>query len=81
LTWAVSLLLNNPAALEAAQEEIDNSVGKGRWIEESDIQNLKYLQAIVKETHRLYPPAPLTGHKSKNLYCHYNSYFMTLLIL
>nr|VDC94392.1 unnamed protein product [Brassica oleracea] len=61
LTWAISLLLNNPSTLKAAQEEIDNSVGKGRWVEESDIRNLKYLQAIVKETHRLYPPAPLTG--------------------
>ncbi|AEE76989.1 cytochrome p450 [Arabidopsis thaliana] len=74
LTWAVSLLLNNPAALEAAQEEIDNSVGKGRWIEESDIQNLKYLQAIVKETHRLYPPAPLTGIREAREDCFVGGY-------
>nr|QWK52247.1 cytochrome P450 82G1-1 [Isatis tinctoria] len=69
LTWAVSLLLNNPAALKLAQEEIDNTVGKGRWVEESDIRNLKYLQAIVKETHRLYPPAPLTGIREANEDC------------
>ncbi|CAH8350384.1 unnamed protein product [Eruca vesicaria subsp. sativa] len=69
LTWAVSLLLNNPAALKAAQEEIDNIVGKERWVEESDIPNLKYLQAIVKETHRLYPPAPLTGIREASKDC------------
>ncbi|EFH59844.1 CYP82G1 [Arabidopsis lyrata subsp. lyrata] len=74
LTWAVSLLLNNPATLKAAQEEIDNCVGKGRWVEESDVQNLKYLQAIVKETHRLYPPAPLTGIREAREDCFVGGY-------
>ncbi|XP_034901464.1 dimethylnonatriene synthase [Populus alba] len=61
LVWTLSLLLNNPTVLKAAQEELDEQVGRERWVEESDIQNLKYLQAIVKETLRLYPPGPLTG--------------------
>ncbi|MCD7450744.1 hypothetical protein HAX54_008381 [Datura stramonium] len=59
LTWLMSLLLNNPHVIKHAQEEIDNKVGKDRWVEESDIKNLVYLQAIVKEALRLYPPAPL----------------------
>ncbi|KAM3339787.1 xanthotoxin 5-hydroxylase CYP82C4 [Capsicum galapagoense] len=59
LTWIISLLLNNPRVMKHAQEEIDNKVGKNRWIEESDIKDLVYLQAIVKEALRLYPPAPL----------------------
>ncbi|MBA0821513.1 hypothetical protein Goarm_018367 [Gossypium armourianum] len=45
----------------AAQQELDHHVGRDRWVEESDIHNLKYLQAIVKETLRLYPPGPITG--------------------
>ncbi|XP_018827789.2 LOW QUALITY PROTEIN: dimethylnonatriene synthase-like [Juglans regia] len=61
LTWALSLLLNHPKVLEAAQEELDIHVGRERWVQESDINNLNYLQAIVKETLRLYPPGPLTG--------------------
>ena len=28
-------------------------------VDESDVKNLVYLQAIVKETLRLYPPAPI----------------------
>nr|XP_043636264.1 dimethylnonatriene synthase-like [Erigeron canadensis] len=61
MTWAISLLLNNPDILKAAHKELDIHVGREKWVEESDIKNLKYLQAIVKETLRLYPPGPLAG--------------------
>ncbi|KAK7316394.1 hypothetical protein VNO77_35407 [Canavalia gladiata] len=60
LTWAICLLLRNPHTLEKAKEEIDREIGKERCINESDISKLVYLQAIVKETLRLYPPAPLS---------------------
>ncbi|KAF9608864.1 hypothetical protein IFM89_011902 [Coptis chinensis] len=59
LTWTLSLLLNNPHSLKKAQDEIDTHIGKERKVHESDIDKLVYLQAIVKETLRLYPAAPL----------------------
>ena len=59
LTWALSLLLNNQQALNKAQLELDEKVGRSRQVKESDVKNLPYLQAIVKETMRLYPAAPL----------------------
>ncbi|XP_077224286.1 strychnine-10-hydroxylase-like isoform X2 [Tasmannia lanceolata] len=59
LTGVLSLLLKNPHILKKAQDELDIHVGKDRQVEESDIKNLVYLQAIVKETMRLYPAAPL----------------------
>ncbi|GAB2291350.1 hypothetical protein Dimus_025608 [Dionaea muscipula] len=61
LTWALALLLNNHPALRKAQDELDVQIGKDRRVDESDIPNLVYLQAIVKETLRLYPPAPMAG--------------------
>nr|GEX69455.1 cytochrome P450 CYP82D47-like [Tanacetum cinerariifolium] len=60
LTWALALLVNNPHVLCKAQQELENYVGKDRIVEESDLKNLVYLQAIIKETMRLYPPAPLS---------------------
>ncbi|XP_042495152.1 xanthotoxin 5-hydroxylase CYP82C4-like [Macadamia integrifolia] len=60
-TWALSLLLNNPHVLKRAQDELDMHVGSDRQVDESDIIKLEYLQAIVKETLRLYPAAPLAA--------------------
>ncbi|KAL7605382.1 hypothetical protein Lser_V15G18814 [Lactuca serriola] len=60
LTWALALLLNNPKSLEIAQEEIDEHVGRDRLVKESDLKNLVYLNAIIKESFRLYPAGPLS---------------------
>nr|BAD27507.1 P450 [Lolium rigidum] len=57
--WAMSLLLNHPAALKKAQAEIDASVGTSRLVSVDDVLSLAYLQCIVSETLRLYPAAPL----------------------
>ncbi|XP_040996032.1 cytochrome P450 CYP82D47-like [Juglans microcarpa x Juglans regia] len=60
LTWALSLLLNNREALKKVQQELDLQVGKERQVKDSDMKNLIYLQAVIKETMRLYPAAPLS---------------------
>ncbi|KAG5613196.1 hypothetical protein H5410_024477 [Solanum commersonii] len=66
LIWIFSLLLNNHEALKKAQDELDTHIGKNRWVQESDIKNLVYLQAIVKESLRLYSPGPLLlPHESR----------------
>ncbi|KAL8116187.1 hypothetical protein AgCh_022616 [Apium graveolens] len=65
LTWAVSLLLNNRHVLKKVQDELERHVGNNRQVNESDVKNLIYLQAIVKETLRLYPAAPInTPHEA-----------------
>ncbi|ESR36893.1 cytochrome P450 family 76 subfamily C polypeptide 7 [Citrus sinensis] len=57
--WAMAELLHNPEALLKAKLELEQTVGKGNLIEESDITRLPYLQAVIKETFRLHPAAPL----------------------
>lgn len=51
-------LLSNPKTMTKAKKELEETVGKGNPIEESDITRLPYLQAIVKETFRLHPSVP-----------------------
>ncbi|TXG52312.1 hypothetical protein EZV62_021481 [Acer yangbiense] len=60
LIWALTLLLNHRDVLKKAQYELDIHVGSKKQVNESDLKNLVYLQAIVKETMRLYPTAPLS---------------------
>lgn len=69
LTWMLSLLLNNNHVLKKAQEELWTHVGGNRQVNNSDIKNLLYLQAIVKETLRLYPAAFLGGPRAFSKDC------------
>jgi hypothetical protein len=57
LTWTLSLLLSNQHVLRKAQDKLNIHVVKDRHPDESDIKNF-YLQAIVKETLRLYTHQP-----------------------
>ncbi|XP_019093304.1 PREDICTED: cytochrome P450 705A20-like [Camelina sativa] len=59
IQWTMAEILNNPNVFEKLREEIDSVVGEKRLIQESDLPNLPYLQAVVKEGLRLHPSAPL----------------------
>ncbi|KAM3339253.1 cytochrome 82C3-like [Capsicum galapagoense] len=50
LNWVMATLLNHGDAMKKVQDELDTNVGRNRWVEESDIKDLVYFQAVVKET-------------------------------
>ncbi|PON74627.1 Cytochrome P450, E-class, group I [Trema orientale] len=58
ITWAMAELARNPRVMKKVQDEIRNSLKKGK-VSESDIHQLQYLKMVVKETLRLHPAAPL----------------------
>ncbi|XP_059640970.1 geraniol 8-hydroxylase-like [Cornus florida] len=58
LEWAMAEILHKPQTLSKAKAEMEQVVGKGKPVEESDIPHLPYLQAIIKETFRLHPALP-----------------------
>ncbi|KAM0845071.1 hypothetical protein ACQ4PT_056629 [Festuca glaucescens] len=57
--WAMSEILKKPEVFAKATEELDRVVGRGRWVTEEDMTSLPYMEAIVKETMRLHPVAPM----------------------
>ncbi|KAL0339601.1 UNVERIFIED_CONTAM: cytochrome [Sesamum radiatum] len=64
IEWTLAELINHPKILLKAVQEIDSVVGKNRLVEESDIPNLPYLQAIFKESLRIHPSGPIIVRES-----------------
>ncbi|KAK9155931.1 hypothetical protein Sjap_003411 [Stephania japonica] len=59
MVWAMTELARHPTKMKKVQEEIRAIVGKKGKVEESDLEQLRYLDMVFKETLRLHPPAPL----------------------
>ena len=61
--WTIAELINHPSKFNKVREEINLIVSSTRLVEESDVENLPYLQEVVKERLWLYPPLPVTTRK------------------
>ncbi|XP_022864684.1 cytochrome P450 83B1-like [Olea europaea var. sylvestris] len=59
LVWTMTALMMRPCIMKEAQTEIRNVIGEKGTVSEEDIKKLPYLKAVIMETLRLYPPAPL----------------------
>ncbi|KAG9439791.1 hypothetical protein H6P81_019956 [Aristolochia fimbriata] len=55
LAWVLCFTLSHPDVLKKVQDELATHVGDRRNVEEADLKNLVYLQAVVKETLRFAP--------------------------
>lgn len=59
LEWIMAMMVLHQDAQMKARQEIDSCIKQNGYMRDSDIPNLPYLQAIVKEVLRLHPPGPL----------------------
>ncbi|GAU25684.1 hypothetical protein TSUD_266110 [Trifolium subterraneum] len=74
LVWAITALIRNPRVMKKVQEEIRNYGGKKDFLDENEIQNFPYMKAVIKETLRLYLPAPLLVPRESREECTISGY-------
>jgi cytochrome P450 len=65
LAWALYLLAAHPTVLGQVQSEVDRVLG-ARAITTDDLENLPFLEQVIQETLRLYPPI----HASNRIVAH-----------
>ncbi|XP_049380006.1 cytochrome P450 71D7-like [Solanum stenotomum] len=58
--WAMAEMMKNPSIFAKAQEEVRESFRDKVKFDKYDVEELKYLKLVVKETLRLHPPIPLS---------------------
>ena len=74
LVWAMAEVTKNPGGKKKAQEELRTVFGRKGFVDEDDLHKLSYLKALVKETLRVHPPAPLLLTKETLENCTIDAY-------
>ncbi|KAI9116367.1 hypothetical protein K1719_012534 [Acacia pycnantha] len=74
IEWAMSELMNHPEAMKKAQAEVRSVYGSKGYVDESEFQQLKYVQAVLRETLRLHPPGALLVPRENSETCEINGY-------
>ncbi|KAE8690056.1 Cytochrome P450 76A1 [Hibiscus syriacus] len=76
IEWAMAELLRNPESMAKAKQELNRVIGAERKVDESDTDNLPYLQAVIKETLRLHSALPLLLPRNAMQETKYMGYFI-----
>ncbi|XP_038693716.1 cytochrome P450 71D9-like [Tripterygium wilfordii] len=74
IEWAMSELLKNPRVMAKAQAEVRQVFDKKGCVDAAGLKELAFLTAVIKETLRLHPPAPLLVPRECRERCHINGY-------
>ncbi|XP_051116977.1 6,7,8-trihydroxycoumarin synthase-like [Andrographis paniculata] len=59
IVWTMTGLMKTPNVMKKLQIEMRSTIGSKGYVDEEDLPKLPYLKAVISESLRLYPPAPL----------------------
>ncbi|XP_047968177.1 ferruginol synthase-like [Salvia hispanica] len=59
IEWIMEELMSHPDKMAKVKAELKSVMGENKIVDESQMPNLPYLHAVVKESMRLHPPGPL----------------------
>ena len=67
LTWTFFLLVRHPKVLDKLRAEINCNCSDPRSLTRTDLRKISYLQNVLNETLRLYPPVPVNNRTAKKM--------------
>ncbi|KAI9110532.1 hypothetical protein K1719_018398 [Acacia pycnantha] len=76
--WAMAEMMKNPEVMNKAQQEVRRVYGKKGYVDESDLDQLKYVALVIRETLRLHPPGVLLLPRENSEVCQINGYEIPL---
>ncbi|KAG5135213.1 hypothetical protein AAZX31_09G256900 [Glycine max] len=74
IDWAMSEMARDPRVMKKAQDEVRMVFNMKGRVDETCINELKYLKSVVKETLRLHPPGPLLLPRESTQECKIHGY-------
>ncbi|CAJ1932851.1 unnamed protein product [Sphenostylis stenocarpa] len=74
INWAMAEMIRDPRVMKKAQDEVREVFNMKGRVDETCMDELKYLKLVVKETLRLHPPAPLLIPRESAEACEINGY-------
>eukprot|EP00262_Sarcandra_glabra_P011772 TRINITY_DN289_c0_g5_i1.p1 TRINITY_DN289_c0_g5~~TRINITY_DN289_c0_g5_i1.p1 ORF type:complete len:542 (-),score=44.97 TRINITY_DN289_c0_g5_i1:229-1854(-) len=74
IEWAMTEMMQHPQIMRRVQEELEEVVGLNSVVDESHLPKLHYLNAVVKEVHRLHPVLPLLVPRQPSQSCTVGGY-------
>ncbi|XP_043717549.1 cytochrome P450 71B19-like [Telopea speciosissima] len=74
MTWTMTEHARHLKVLNKVEDEIRCCMGNKGKVEESDIENLPYFRAAVKESWRLHPPVPILIDRETMVECKLEGY-------
>ncbi|KAK1436710.1 hypothetical protein QVD17_02492 [Tagetes erecta] len=74
IEWAISELIKHPRVMKKLQQELTQVASGSSMISEEQLEQMKYLKAVIKESLRLHIPLPLLVQRESTQYINLMGY-------